>query len=320
MHYIHEPIRFDTVFDGAADAAADSRGNIYILNGAPGPISVHSPDGHFLYALGEGIIAEGHGIFIDDNDCLYIADSRLHAVFKLSHEGELLLTLGHPGHPSDTGVLNGNFKTVLRGAEPFNVPDKVCVAPDGEIFVTDGYGNARVHRFAPDGTLLASWGEPGDGPGEFHIPHGVGVCGDTVYVADRENSRIQVFDRSGTLTDIWEDIARPDGLCVWNGHVYVPELGYRMFIDNVLFIPSPALPGARVRIFNLEGKEVARIGTEDGGADGSFFSPHSINMDREGCFYVADTGWVESEIPRPAYVHPPVQKFRPVPPQEEVSP
>lgn len=312
LRYELVPIDFSIPLPGAADVAADSNGFILALAG-PGPIDVFDPEGQLLGTLGEGIVRGGHGLFIDGDDNLYIADSGDHTVKKLSRDGRLLMTLGNPGHPSDTGVVNGNFKTIRRGAGPFNVPDKVCVSAAGEIFVTDGYGNARVHRFSADGRLLASWGEPGGEPGQFRIPHGVGVdSGNRVYVADRENERIQVFDVNGRLLEIWNDIARPDGLCVFEDHIYVGELGYRMFTDNVMFQPRPGMMWSRVRVFSPAGEVLACFGDEDGAAPGNLFSAHSMNVDREGCIYVADAGWVDEEMPRPAFVHPAIQKFRPV--------
>src|SRR5207245_8273125 len=115
-----------------------------------------------------------------------------------SAEGKPLLTLGTSGRPSDTGATSIDYRTVKRSGPPFHYPTNLAVGPSGDLYVADGYGNARVHRFAPDGRLLHSWGEPGSGPGQFHVPHGLAVDEDgTVYVADRETSRVQHFPADG---------------------------------------------------------------------------------------------------------------------------
>ena len=117
---------------------------------------------------------------------------------------------------------------VTRAAGPFNTVTNVTLAPDGEIYAADGYGNARVHRFAADGRLLASWGEPGSGPGQFNLPHGIAVDrGGRVYVADRENSRIQIFSRDGALREIWDWVNRPCDLFIdAEERIHVAELGF----------------------------------------------------------------------------------------------
>jgi len=292
-----------------ADAAVDSKGNIFAMTGEP--ITVFDPKGKYLYSFGKGLIAGCHGIFIDKDDFVYIADSGDHVVMKFTHDGKLLMTLGNRGVHSDSGAVNGNFKTIKRGAGPFYAPSKVSVSPKGEIFVCDGYGNSRVHRFSADGKLLKSWGEPGGEPGQFRIPHGVGVDGDNlVYVADRENSRVQVFDVDGNVKAVWEHINRPDGLCVANGLVYVAELGYRTYVDNVLFTPWEGSPWSQVAVFDLKGREQARFGGPEGHIAGNMYAAHSINVDRQGNIYVGEAGWPTNEYPLPEHLHPALQKFR----------
>src|SRR5262249_57949664 len=109
-----------------------------------------------------------------------------------------------------------------RAAGPFNYPTNLALSPAGEMYVTDGYGNARVHKFAPDGRLLLSWGEPGAGPGQFHLPHGVAVDAEgTVYVADRENSRVQLFTPGGEYLGGGTEGGRRCHDFVAGAHVYV---------------------------------------------------------------------------------------------------
>ncbi|HZL99845.1 MAG TPA: hypothetical protein VFD43_06300, partial [Planctomycetota bacterium] len=140
---------------------------------------------------------------------LWLVDRDHAQMMRFTTSGKLLRTLGTKGFRSDTGVppdygKSDAWKYVTHGGGPFNLPTDIDLNPAGEMFVTDGYGNARVHKFAADGTHLMSWGEPGAGPGQFNLPHAVWIARDgRVLVADRENDRVQVFDQNGKLLRIW---------------------------------------------------------------------------------------------------------------------
>ena len=176
-------------FVEVAGVAVDSRDRVYVFNRGAHPMIVFDKEGRFLDAWGEGIFSSAHGIFIDQHDHVYCADNFDHTVRKFTTDGELLMTLGDPKRPADTGFKIGE-SPVRRAAGPFNMVTNVAVTGSGEMYISDGYGNARVHRFSPTGELLASWGEPGTGPGQFNLPHGIAVDrGGRVFVADRENSR-----------------------------------------------------------------------------------------------------------------------------------
>ena len=156
-----------------------------------------------------------HGITIGPDDSVYCTDDCGHTVRKFSSDGKLLFTLGTHGKPSDTGATSIDFRTITHAGPPFHYPTNLAIAPSGELYVTDGYGNARVHVFAPDGRLLFSWGEPGGGPGQFRVPHGIAVNrSGVVYVVDRENSRIQLFTPKGEFISEWTDLARPSQLFI----------------------------------------------------------------------------------------------------------
>ena len=143
-------------------------------------------------AWDEDLFTNAHGIYIDDDDHLFCADNYDHTVRKLTTDGELSMTLGDPENPSETG-FRVDHSPVCCSAGPFNMVTNTAVGPDGDLFVSDGYGNARVHRFSAEGELKASWGEPGSGPDEFNLPHSIVVDrSGRVFVADRENSRHRI--------------------------------------------------------------------------------------------------------------------------------
>jgi DNA-binding beta-propeller fold protein YncE len=297
MKFVYEPIDFEIQMKGCGDAAVDSQGRIFAVS-IPQPVTIFSQAGKILERWSEDCCGCAHGVYIDEADFVYIVDSDRHTLLKFTPKGDVVFEVGTRGRGSDTGVENGNFKTIKRGAPPFNAPSKVTVSKRGEIFVTDGYGNARIHRFSAEGKLLASWGEPGNAPGQFHLPHGVGVDDENrVYVADRENNRVQIFDTEGKVLNIWNDVKRPDGICVRGELVYVAELGHVAYIDNVFFEPYDNAPWSCVRVFDTKGREVTRFGGSDPWEPGNMYSAHGANLDREGNLYIADSGLPDGPAP-----------------------
>ena len=294
-----------------AGVAVNSKDEVHVLTRSPHPVLVFDRKGRFLRSWGEGVFATTHGIHIGPDDAVYIVDSGDSTIRKFSPTGELLFRMGEPRRTTDTGYRDGDYRTIATAGPPFNAPTNIALAPNNHLYVTDGYGNASVHHFAEDGTLIASWGRPGRGPGEFHIPHGVFVDRHgTVYVADRENDRIQQFDGAGRFIDEWTDVRRPDTLYVSDDDtVYVAELGYYGGIVPGLAAPTlESLPG-RVTIRDLSGRILAAIGADDREdkslcAPGNFFAAHGIWVDPRGSVYVGevvgavgprregDVGWV----------------------------
>jgi DNA-binding beta-propeller fold protein YncE len=184
-----------------------------------------------------------------------------------------------------------DYRTIQRGGPPFNYPTNLAFAPDGTIYISDGYGNARVHHFDAAGRLLTSWGEPGTGPGQFNIPHGIAVDRrGRVYIADRENSRIQVFGPRGEFLAQWTDVARPMQVCLdGDERVVVVDVGWRAGVWPWLTPPPGAPLSARLSIFDTEGKLLARWGDgEEPTAVGAFFAPHDVCIDSEGSLYVGE--------------------------------
>jgi DNA-binding beta-propeller fold protein YncE len=274
-----------------AAVTTDSRDRVFVFSRSPHPVIVFDPDGRFLFAWGEGIFARPHGIFVAPDDTVYCTDDLDQTVRQFTAEGRLIRTLGTSGQASDTGATSLDYRTIRRAGPPFHYPTNVALAPSGDLYVSDGYGNARVHRFAPDGRLLRSWGEPGGGPGQFHLPHGIAVShDDTVFVADRENSRVQLFSPEGDFLDEWNDVARPCQVAVdSDGNVVVAELGFRVGIWPGNPPPPPGATGGRASIFDRGGKLLARWGGGDNPtAPGDFLAPHDVCIDSHGNLYFAE--------------------------------
>ena len=275
----------------AVGVACDSKDRVYVFLRGPRPVQVFERDGTPVASWGEGVFVRPHGIFIGPDDTVYCTDDFGHAVTVFSPDGKLRLTLGTVGKPSDTGATSIDYRTIKRPAGPFNFPTNLAVGPTGDLYVADGYGNARIHRFAPDGRLLSSWGEPGSGPGQFYVPHGLAVDqAGIVYVADRENSRIQLFDAAGKYLREWTDVARPCQLYIDRaGWVYIAELGYRAGRWPGTGSHQPGQTGGRVSVFDRQGKLHVRWGGgENPCAAGDFFAPHGIWADSRGDLYVAE--------------------------------
>ena len=213
---------------------------------------------------------------------------------KFTPDGKLISVLGRSGSPSDTGATSMDFRTIRHAGPPFHYPTNLALAADGSLYISDGYGNARIHRYSPDGIHLSSWGEPGGGPGAFRLPHGIAVAPDgTVVVADRENSRLQFFSPDGQFLKEWTDVARPCQVLVdAGGRVFVAELGFRAGMWPGTTAPTPDAPGGRVSVFDHDGRLLARWG---GGsnpcAPGDFYAPHDLCLDSRGDLYVGEVTW-----------------------------
>jgi DNA-binding beta-propeller fold protein YncE len=285
-----EKLPFGWGFGEVAGAATDSRDRVYVFARSEHPVMIFDRDGNFQSSWGEGIFARPHGIFIGPDDAVYCTDDLDHTVRKFTTDGKLLMTLGTRGKPSDTGIDGIDYRTIKRVGPPFNRPTNLALSKNGDMYVTDGYGNARVHKFSADGRLLFSWGEPGIGPGQFNLPHGVAVDREErVYVADRENSRVQIFDAGGKFLAEWTDVVRPMQVFVdRDNNVLVAEVGFRAGLFPWCTAPANAI-GARVSVFTPDGKLLSRWG---GGPDpcavGDFFAPHDIWADSRGDIYVGE--------------------------------
>jgi DNA-binding beta-propeller fold protein YncE len=241
--------------------ATDATGNLYVLHrGDPQrPLLVFDPSGAFVRSFGAGLFTSTHGLRIDPDGNVWTTDNANHTVIQFNPDGKVLMTLGERGVPGDDAMH-------------FNKPTDVAFAKSGDFYVSDGYGNSRVVKFDRNGRFLFAWGKKGRGPGEFDLPHQVRLDSkENVYVADRENKRIQVFTPDGKfIRQLGEGIA-PYGLFI------TP--------DDTIFVAD----GVKHEVVKLDkgGKVLTRWG--GGGREpGKFLMPHGITVGSDGAVYVAE--------------------------------
>ena len=243
----------------AWDIAPDDR--IFVVGGKKNPVLVFSPEGELLDSWGRGIIAGKHGLKIY-GDKVYVCDADMHQAYEFTFDGLLLRSFGCRGK---AGLGEGEF----------NKPTCVAVAPNGDIYVTDGYGNRRVVCLSPEGKFKFAWGTEGTEPGQFKDPHDIVIDKNgRILIADRENFRIQLFDMKGTFLDQWTNVGRPFGLFLTK--------------DDILYVSDGTLEAPnRILMLDLDGKLLGSFGTL--GSDlGQFDVPHSIALDSKGNLYVAE--------------------------------
>lgn len=209
-----------------------------------------------------------HGLTVDRENNTWVTDVGLHQVFKFGPDGNLLMTLGVPRVPGSDSLH-------------FDKPSDVAVAPDGSLFVTDGYGNSRVIKLSKEGKYLFEWGKKGTGPGEFDIPHSVSLDSEVnVYVADRDNNRIQKFDPDGKFLLDWcnNEANKLYALSVSNDKVFA--------VDD-LYVNDSLPFGDDIIGFDTDFKLKLRFGRND-----SIFQQsvvfHDIAVDKDENIYGAD--------------------------------
>jgi DNA-binding beta-propeller fold protein YncE len=271
----------DATYKEATAVAVDANDNVYVFNRGTHPMIVFNSEGDILDTWGHGVFANPHGVSIGPDGSVYCVDNGDHTVKKFTPKGELITEL-KAGHPAP--AMSG---------DPFCRPCHLAVDKNtGNMFVADGYSNARVHKYDPEGRILMSWGESGTGPGQFNIVHNVIVDDDGfVYIADRENQRVQVFDTDGKFVTQWNDMSRVAAICMDPAGddplVYLGEyfcgIGSNTMGTNL---------GPRISVMDRQGNLLARVGTDPFGDEpGRFYSPHGIAVDSKGDIYVAEVSW-----------------------------
>jgi DNA-binding beta-propeller fold protein YncE len=267
-------------YGDAAAVCVDGKDNVYVFTRGRDPVIVFDREGRYLRSWGHDAgFTNPHGAYIGPDDLLYLTDDLGHSIRKCTTHGKVVMTIGTPRQPAP--AFSG---------EPFNRCTHTALSPAGDIYVSDGYANARVHKYDPAGRLLFSWGEPGTGPGEFNLVHNI-ACDDGgwVYVADRENHRIQVFDQNGRYQTQWNNLARPCGLFVTRGKAplaVIGELGPETVATLTRGVPNL---GPRLSIVSAAGELLARLGRAPiGEGVGQFIAPHGIAVDSRGDIYVAE--------------------------------
>jgi sugar lactone lactonase YvrE len=189
--------RKELVWGGMSGVAVDGQDNVWVLSRTNPFVQVYQADGKFLRSWGDDLFSSPHKLVLDRQGNVWVTDTRQHVVMQCSPQGKLLRTLGTRGEPG-------------CDERHFDKPTDMVVTPAGEVFISDGYGNARVVHYDREGKFVKSWGKLGIGPGEFNLPHAIAVDSQgRLYVADRNNARIQVFTRDATFLDEWRNLVVP---------------------------------------------------------------------------------------------------------------
>jgi DNA-binding beta-propeller fold protein YncE len=226
--------------------------------------------GKILNSWGANHFVMPHGLSVDKDDNVWVTDVALHQVFKFTHDGQLLMTLGQPRQPGTDSIH-------------LNLPTDVAVANDGSFYVSDGYGNSRVVKFSPAGKYLFAWGTRGDQPGQFHTPHGIDLdANGNVYVADRENNRIQKFDANGTFISLWKN-DRAEQLY----SLTLNKANNQVFAADYLTQLKLKPLGSDIIHLDTTLQFISRFG-RSGQYEGPVSRYHDIAIDNEGNIYVGD--------------------------------
>jgi peptidylamidoglycolate lyase len=263
----------------------DSHGDIFVFHRAervwegeeialelissPTLLILDAETGNPLESWGADMFVMPHGLTIDSEDNLWLTDVGLHQVFKFDRAGNLLMVLGERGVAGEDSAH-------------FNMPTDVAVAPDGSLYVSDGYRNSRVIKFSADGNYITSWGSYGKGPGDFDVPHSIAIDSEgRIYVADRGNARLQIFDSNGKFLTEWKSrsLGRPWAVRISpTGGLFIIDGG-----DQAEFWPD------RARILKLDsgGRILASFGSY-GDAPGQFVWPHAIALGPDDTLYVGE--------------------------------
>jgi NHL repeat len=273
----------------APGVAIDAGGHVLVLHRGAHPILEFESGGKFVRSWGDGMFSEGkvvaiapadrvpggsgysavygpagcdscgaHSVRVDPEGNIWAVDATGHVIYKMNSQGKVIMRLGHQG-------VSG------MGPNNFNLPTDVAFAPNGDVYVSDGYGNPRVVKYSRDGKYLLQWGTRGTGPGQFQLPHNVAVDAQgRVYVTDRDNRRVEVFDSTGKFLNQWPDIGGVSAIRITKDQ--------RIWTGGILR--------------DLEGKVLGKLPTEVGGAGGA----HGIAVSDSGDIYVGQLSGVAQKF------------------------
>jgi peptidylamidoglycolate lyase len=267
-------------FGHATGVAVDSHNHVWVYHrGGIKPImAFDGKTGQLVTAFGEGVFKRAHGLRVDREDHIWVTDKDQHLIYKFSHDGKVLMTVGTKDQAGEDGTH-------------FNGVADLAILPGGDFYVADGYQNNRVAKFSKEGKFLFAWGSKGDKPGQFNVPHGIAVDAEgRVYVADRSNRRVQVFDGEGTYLSEWKNdaIGRPWGMTVGpDGFLYLVDGGDAFLQQNKQDTNPHALDRSRIVKMTLDGKIVTTIGRY-GRYNGEFIWAHGVAVGQDGAVYVSD--------------------------------
>ena len=266
--------------------AVDKHDQVWLFRKSDDPVQVYTAEGDFVRTWGKGQFSQPHQLRIDHDGNIWVADFGLHIVQKFTPEGQLLQTLGVRGEAGEDQTH-------------FNMPTDMAVASNGDVFVTDGYGNRRIVHFDKEGNFIKAWGGSGSGAGKFVLPHAIVLGNDErLYIADRNSGRIQIFNQDGELLDQWSQIIMPWGLsidgdnlwvCGSSPHWWLRDGAYPEYKDQLLI-----RFGTDGRVRQLWTIPLGDIGPDKNAPDTSRLAPgeavgvHCIDVDSQGHLYVGD--------------------------------
>jgi len=266
------PVPDAAAMGASSDVAFDAKGHLYVLSRGTKPLTEFDENGKFIRAFGDGLFTRSHGIRIDKDGNIWATDVGAHTVMKLSPQGEVLLTLGTKGKAGEWNEA--------AGSQLFNEPNDIVFGANGDVFVTQGHtpgagkGDPRVLKFDKNGKFIKTWGGKGTEPGKFDVAHGIAIdAKGLLWVTDRENQRIQIFDQDGKYIREVKYAGLPCSLDIGSQYIYMVN----------------GFAGQLLRM-DLDGKVLAAVGKPGpAGSVGEFGEAHFIAVSPKGEIYVADS-------------------------------
>jgi DNA-binding beta-propeller fold protein YncE len=262
----------DNIYMGeAAGVAENSKGHVFVFDRGEHPLMEFDADGKYIRSIADGLYAFvfPHFVRVDAQDNIWTIDGGSGTVVKLNPAGRVQMVLGRRPEPFEVG------QPIPLTNETFNRPTDVAFDSAGDIFVADGYGNSRVVKYNKNGKFVKTWGKRGVLPGDFNLPHSIVIdAQDRVYVADRENYRVQIFDTDGKFLKQWTNLGSPWTLCITPG----PQ--------QVMYVADGYVN--RIYKVDLDGNILGGFG-ETGRELGQFLNAHGLGCNAKGEIFVAET-------------------------------